>query len=254
MVLVKKFKKYFNNRFEVLENHLEDIKKQNSELLWASYFRDSIASSNWVINKSFSAVNGAANYSLLYKILKVYEFVKPNNIIEFGLGQSTNLTRQYCAANPKAHAVVLDHDKQWVNAYSEMTKNINNLSLIVCDTEDFILPNGDIGAKDTQYEGLKQKLSKINKNNLFDFIIIDGPIGVDKRYSRTDILNLTDKLASTFVIIIDDSNRKGEQNTISLLRGMLEEKKIRYSDWTVNGIKQQTIFATVDIADVLWAL
>lgn len=241
-------------RIQALEAQLEVIEKQNSELLWASYFRDSITSSEWVKNKSFSAVGGAASYSFLYKLYRIYDVIKPISILEFGLGQSTNLTRQYCIANKKAKAVVVDHDEVWVDAYSNLIKGVDNVSLLLCDTEDYLLPDGSVGAKDTQYASLKTKLKNKKYNPTYDLIIVDGPIGVGKPYSRTDVLGLTDKLASTFVIIIDDSNRDGEQRTVELLRQQLDKKKIKYSDWTVNGLKQQTYFSSPDIADLLWAI
>lgn len=254
-MLKKRVKAILDNRFQRIEEKLDGIEKQNSELLWASYFRDSIASSDWVHDKSFSAVNGAASYSFLYKLFKVYDIFKPEVILEFGLGQSTNLTRQYCAANKKSIAVVFDHDRTWVDTYKAFTDGINNLSLKVAPTEDFKLPDGSFGAADTQYKGLKKILKASDiANKKLNLIIVDGPIGVDKSFSRTDILGLTSHLADTFVIIIDDSNRQGEQATIALLRERLSKKKIDYADWTVNGMKQQTIFASKDIADVLWAI
>lgn len=244
----------FDDRLKELESRLDRIEKQNSELLWASYFRDSIASSEWVHNKSFSAVNGAASYSFLYKLFKIYDVLKPKNILEFGLGQSTNLTKQYCIANKSAKAIVCDHDKKWVEAYSSTITGIDNLFLLLSPTEDFRLADGTIGAKDTQYKNLKKKLSQGNHTEKFNLIIVDGPIGVDKKYSRTDIIGLTDRLDKTFVVIIDDSNREGEQNTISLLKANLDNKGVGYADWTVNGSKQLTIFASNDVADLLWAI
>lgn len=249
-MLKQRAKKAINSRFQKIENRLDYIEKQNSELLWASYFRDSIASSNWVIDKSFSATNGAANYSFLYKLFKIYDIIKPNSILEFGLGQSTNLTRQYCAANKSTNAIVIDHDNAWVETYKKYTKGIKNLTLEVLPTEDFKLKDGRLGAKDTQYKGLKKTIG----DKKFNLVIVDGPIGVDKEYSRTDILGLTNALADTFVILIDDSNRTGEQNTVRLLRDKLDKNKKRYTDWTVNGMKQQTIFASADVADILWAI
>lgn len=243
-----------DKKLRALEEKISYIEKQNSELLWANYFRDSIVSSSWVKDKSFSATNGAASYSFLYKLFKVYEIVQPETILEFGLGQSTNLTRQYCSVNKKAFAVVCDHDDLWVETYKKYTKGLDNLTLEVLPTEDFILEDGTIGAKDTQYKKVEKALLKSFGRQKLNLVIVDGPIGVDKKYSRTNILSLVDSLARKFVVIIDDSNRIGEQNTITLLRKSLKEKDIEFADWTVNGMKQQTIFASTDIADILWAI
>ena len=245
--------KNMQTQLSEIENRLKEIEKLNQELLWGSYFQNSIASSNWVLDRSFSATNGAANYSLLYKLFKVYDIVKPKNILEFGLGQSTSLTRQYCVANKSAHAIVCDDSREWVKTYESTIEGVDNLKLLFCDTEDFVLPDGSVGAEDTQYKGLKPKLKKITKEP-FDLVVVDGPVGVGKPYSRTDILGLVDNLAKTFVVIIDDSNRVGEQSTITLLRKALEEKKKNFADWTVNSTKQQTIFASKDVADILWSV
>lgn len=252
------FKQHSNDNYEArfgeLEKKIDYIEKQNSELLWASYFRDSIVSSSWVKDKSFSATNGAASYSFLYKLFKIYEILQPSVIVEFGLGQSTNLTRQYCSANSRSLAIVVDHDDSWVKTYQKFTKGIDNLSLKILPTEDFELRDGAIGAKDTQYKGVKKVLARSLGNKKLNLVIVDGPIGVDKEYSRTDILGLTGDLADRFVVIIDDSNRTGEQNTIKILRDELNKVGVNYADWTVNGMKQQTIFASSDIADILWAV
>lgn len=126
------------NRIERQNNEaLDRIRRQNNELLFANIFRDSIRSSRWLIDKSFSPYRGAANYSLLYKLYKIYDIYRPENILEFGLGQSTKLTSYYAASNKKAEALVIDNSDEWIAIYKSQTLQTPNLKLEKLAVRDF---------------------------------------------------------------------------------------------------------------------
>lgn len=75
------------------------------------------------------------------------------------------------------------------------------------------------------YDGFDKWLSTKDK---FDFVSIDGPFG-NKKYSRPQMLELLyqDRLKEDFVIMVDDVQRKGEQNTIRLFLDELYKRKKR---------------------------
>ena len=67
------------------------------------------------------------------------------------------------------------------------------------------------------------------KEEKFDLIIVDGPFGMNMKYSRTQIIDLAKHcLADDFVIIIDDYQRKGEQNTVKEIFSYFNLASIRY--------------------------
>ena len=65
----------------------------------------------------------------------------------------------------------------------------------------------------------------------FDFISVDAPLGGDmKQYARIDVLNLIpDGLGENFVIMVDDCNRIGENNTVKEIENKLIELNIPIS-------------------------
>ena len=65
----------------------------------------------------------------------------------------------------------------------------------------------------------------------FDFISVDAPLGGDmKQYARIDVLHLIpDGLGENFVIMVDDCNRIGENNTVKEIENKLIELNIPIS-------------------------
>lgn len=249
MVTPKHIKEFFHKQrlsMDWAHLKLDALTKQNEELLFANYFRDSIASSPWVKDKSFSAFQAAANYSFLYKLFKIYDILRPQNTLEFGLGQTTKLTTQYLAANSSAKAAVIDGDNDWIEIYKRQVSLPKNINISCLDLESARI-DGQL-VKDTQYKGL----AKITGSKKYDFIIVDGPIGYDKEFARTNILSLLDNLSSSWVVVFDDAERAGEQNTIKEFEKRLNAKKIAYKTFTVSAIKSQTYFCCPELYKTLY--
>lgn len=76
------------------------------------------------------------------------------------------------------------------------------------------------GYKVNSYEGIE---SRVNK--LYDLYVVDGPFG-SKRFSRYDIVNLVAEFPKEheFIILMDDYQRIGEQETSEEIIGLLKEK------------------------------
>jgi len=222
----------------------------NNELLYAHIFSDSIKDSSWLKNKSFSPYQGAANYSFLYKLFRIYDVIQPKNILEFGLGQTTKLTYHYTKyKNKSSKALVIDDNQQWIDIYKKETINSKNFLIKRLDTTSFT------------YKGIITLASKYaNLNNIikkekFDLIIIDGPIGYDKEYPRTNILDLIkNNLSNKWIIIIDDTNRSGEQNTINLMVHKLQIMNIKFYSFTIEGSRQQTVLCSLNIHKLVYAI
>ncbi len=236
-----------NNRdqLDTITTQLEDIKKQNNELLYANIFRDSIQDSTWVNNKSFSPFQAAANYSLLYKLFKIYDIYQPKNILEFGLGQSTRLTAQYAAAHPDSTVLAIDDSKDWIEIYQKQLHKTKNLSIKHLTVGALKL--GSINSKDAQYNGLEAEVGKTKYN----LIIVDGPIGHLKKYSRTNVLHLVPNLAQDWVVIFDDAERSGEKNTIELFKKQLNKHNIEYANFEFSALKSQHYFCSKNIAAMI---
>ncbi len=75
--------------------------------------------------------------------------------------------------------------------------------------------------------------------------IIDGPYGSD-RYSRYDIVSLVEKFTvdDEFLLLIDDSHRIGELDTIKDIQILLNNKNIIHYIGHYHGLKKQTIIGS----------
>ena len=235
---IKNILQNINNNYESLKKNLGAIINSNKEILTAQIFNNLILQKEWIKNKEFIPTKGAATYSFLYILLLILEKIQPKNILEFGLGQTTVLTTQYAKyKNPDAILSVIDHDEAWINAMSEQIPTAENIKIIKRDLEQFSLNN----TQNDKYYNLQE----ITSDKKFDFIIIDGPYGFDRLYPRTNILDLIpNNLAEDFVIILDDAERVGEQNTAKLIFEKLDENNIQYYKFYQRATKSQLVITS----------
>ena len=94
---------------EILENQkrIMNLQKEN---LYAQCFNNSIQDSEWLKYRSFSPGGWAVDYGFLYVLYKILNYMRPSNVIEFGLGQSSKMIHQYASYYQK-DAVTIEHDK-----------------------------------------------------------------------------------------------------------------------------------------------
>ena len=216
------------------------------EIMYANYFHDSIKDSAWLKKQNFTATKGAANYSLLFTLFSILDNTNIDNILEMGLGQSTKITTQYVNnKNNFAKLTIVEHDKKWIDVFSHKLDLCNNIKFLNPQ-----LVNIDLhGVKVTKYKNLTNELG-IEK---YDMIIIDGPIGGHQKYPRTNVLELIPQnLAKDFVIVLDDYDRQGEQNTAQLLFEALDKSLTNYKISTQFGSKKQLIITSTGYEFLHW--
>ena len=82
----------------------------------------------------------------------------------------------------------------------------------------------------------------------FDFIAIDAPFGYSSKiYARVDVLGIIPEcLAESFCIMIDDYNRKGEQNMAKEMRRVLAESGIAFAEGVYAGEKQCLVLTSAN--------
>lgn len=189
------------------------------ECYWANVFRDTIQNSEWLLNKSFSPGRSALSYVSLYVLYRILNDIKPSNIIECGLGQSSRMTIQYTDFYKK-NLLIFEDNKDWLNFFSlqfptaKQYTNIYELDYINIDKKE----------KSRVYKSFKKDL----KNKKFDLIIVDGPIG-SKKYSRAQLIDFLDYIDyNNFIVLLDDYNREGEKETLNLAMQKLKSKNIEF--------------------------
>ena len=171
----------------------------------------------------------SANASLLYIVLKFLIIKKPKKIIEFGSGQTTYLMN-YMISNLdylKDCKLISVEDNNFyyeiVRASLEINENHNYLFTKLKETN-----NGNF------YD-----ISTINE--LFNLILIDGPVGGN---NRCGVVSYLDNILSKddFIIIVDDAHRKEEQKLSKLIEYYLAKNNIFFTEYYISAIKDQKIF------------
>ena len=232
-----------NNEIKNTQKNIEAFEREN---FYANVLRDSTYNSNWLVDKAFTLTGGAANYSFIFSLFKILEDIEPINILEFGLGQTSKVTTQYVInREPNANLIIIEHDDNWISTFSK--KLTLNEKIQICQKN---IINSEINniAID-KYDNLDDIIS----NKKFDLIVIDGPLGYDRTYPRTNVLDIIPKnLAQEFVILLDDAERLGEQNTAKLIFNKLEEHNIEYLKSYKNGLKKQLIITSPNYKFIHW--
>lgn len=220
-----------------LSQEIENISRIQRELYYATRFHDSVIDSPWLIYRNFSLGGWAADYGLMYTIFRTLNEMRPMNILEFGLGQTSKMVHQY-ARYFNACATTCEHDEKWIESFKKSKDgdypvNIQLMKLQTIERK---------GYNTLTYEGY----SRLFSNQKFDLILVDGPFG-SAHFSRSQIIDLAkDNLAFHFCIIIDDYEREGEQETVKEVQNVLNEKKISFHCRVYSAEKQHIIICSSD--------
>ena len=232
-------------------NHSEEL--INNELKYAFVFNDTIKNSKWLKEKDFSLVNSAANYSFMYSLYRILNDAQPKNILELGLGQTTKLTSQYAKYFDDAKLTVLESDEDWIENFSKNLEITDNIQIVNLNVETFEYNNTiNLRFKD---------IDKIVESEKYDLIIIDAPRGFMEKdgknelldYSRANIWQLIpSNLSDDYIIIMDDYERKGEQNTMDHAKELLKENNKEIYSYTAKGLKTQHAIFTEKYRFISW--
>ena len=218
---------------------LEKSKGQLDEILYAENFRAMINSSEWLLDKALNPGRWAIGFPAMYVLYRVLNETKPKSILELGLGQSTKIISQYADWHEGTNHYLVEHDKNWIAAFSKQFRLSKETHLINLDCNLSSFKN---------IEGVRcyENFAEEFKGRKFDLIFIDGPLGSDMKYfSRIDVISiLPGCLDDNFVIMIDDSERIGEKNTIQEIEKILVANNIRYYKGVYKGIKDVVVIAS----------
>lgn len=220
--------------------NIREFMYRDKELLWAWIWHDTIDGAEWFKNLGVSPGRWAVGYNYLYVMTRILEDIEPQMVLDIGLGVSTKLISQYFVfkCNKDAKHIIIEHDEAWIEFY--MKKNILSPYSTIC-LQSLIYKN--MGKeKYPAYEDIGKDI----ENKKFNVISIDAPYGGDN-YSRRDILDfLPEVLADSFVIVIDDAQRKGEKRTISDIKEILEKYKIQYVCKNYRGLDDCYVITSID--------
>lgn len=208
-----------------------------SELFWSQRFVSTIQNSKW-FNGGVTPGGWAVGYPFLCILYRILDEIRPHRILELGLGQTTKLTAAYMCSDYNDGTfehIVVEHDPEWIRFMK------NSIDIRRTQIQKFNLTQRDYkGFKVTVYDGFKEDRLK----GKFDLILIDAPFG-SKDYSRIDILEMLPAcLATDFIIMLDDYNRKGEQNMCKDLLDILNRSGIAFYTQVYSGQRDIIVVAS----------
>jgi predicted O-methyltransferase YrrM len=177
----------------------------------------------------FYPVGAAANHSLLYAVLRCYVEFPVTRILDVGAGQTSLLLDALRRHSPKAEVVTLEHDPAWAERIAQQVGH----EVLRRDLVSVRLAGRTVRMHDTR--GLAGP---------FDLIVMDAP-NSEKRYSRLGLLHLMQTVMNreNFIVIMDDTDRGGEVQSVRVCREWLHSAGIGH-DWAeIRAAKRQQVLA-----------
>lgn len=194
----------------------------------------------------FPITSSSLRFHTLATVLNDIIMNTRENIIEFGAGISTLAIANLFKKNSLNYSLIsVEDDMNWFN-YVKSCISKNNLqehvNLIYAPLE-----KTNLALENNPWYSVKSLSEKINNDLKFSLAIVDGP-GAWKpeiRLSRyTALPYLINKLAENFSIYLDDINRKGEKQVLSLWQKKYTMKFEKINDTSavfIKGKKLNTI-------------
>jgi hypothetical protein len=231
--MISKIKKLIAENRNRQEEQLLKLK----ELEWAHIYHDSIRGKKWVEELPLNVGRWAGNYSFFYVLNRVLMDFKPKSILDLGLGESSKFISAYLENHllDSKHTIV-EQNEEWIKVFQEKVSLSNRSNVVYCPIKEIEIK----GYMSNSYDGFTEKITE-----KFDFYIIDGPFGSD-RYSRYDIISLIEGFDADaeFIILLDDTNRQGERDTLKDILQILKIKGIHIFVGYYEGNKSNTVIAS----------
>ena len=212
---------------------------QNMELEWAHVFHDSIRGKPWLESLSLNIGRWAGNYSYFYVLCRLLNDYQPAKIIEFGVGESSKVVSAFLENQLlKSQHFILEEDEKWAAAFSDrFTLNARS--------EIKLLPIAEKQTPDgVPYKGYAE-VETFVQSTKYDLYLVDGPKG-SPHCSRYDIVVAMEamQVGDEFIVLIDDHDRTGEQETAERLLQLLREKGLTVFTGQYIGNSSQIVIAT----------
>jgi hypothetical protein len=215
----------------------DDLLKEIQEIQWAHIFHDSIKDLDFLNTTSINVGRWAGNYSFFYILGRILKDFQPKSILELGLGESSKFISSFLnnCLKQTSHTVV-EQDEEFIKYYKRRNTGLQASNIIH-------LPLQEKHTESHKFFGYRDVENIIKQK--FELYLVDGPHGSD-RFSRYDIVNLLSAMESNdeFIVLIDDTNRKGERDTLESVMNLLSKKNITYFHSDYQGNKTNSVVAT----------
>ena len=141
-------------------------------------------------------------------LIKIIDHVRPQNVLEFGSGLSTQLMASLFVEQDNTHLYSIDHSKHYLDKTRQRLHQYPNTHLIHAPITRYYFQGRYFASYDPAWT------NQIPAGVKFDLVIIDGPPGFS--FGReAPLYQAQPFLHSNSVILLDDSNRPPEQEALS---------------------------------------
>ncbi len=216
---------------------LKTMKGQTDEIVWSKVWDDTQKGIDWMKElPSVSPGRWAVGYNYIYVLTRILNDNNPHKILDLGLGISSTIISYYCSKNLNMIHDIVEEDEEWANFYkkNKILSQYTTIHILECLEKEY---NG----KTINYYN---SFDTVVKNKKYDLISIDGPKGSD-RFSRRDIVDyIPEILEEDFIILLDDTNRIGEKDTIKEIKKKLENNSIEFYEGSYESIKNCHVIAS----------
>jgi len=185
------------------------------------------------IEDVFYPVGSAANHGLLYAITRSFQEFLITSVLELGCGQSTLLLD---ALNRRQNEPIsirsVDEDETWAD---RVRASVSHEVVVAKLAPKTIRGHAIRHYGDGYFERTKA----------YDLIIVDGPIAPPRQdpLARLGCLEVIEtSLASDFIVIVDDAERKGESILVDCMRAHFKQRGTPFGETSIIAAKRQHIF------------
>lgn len=200
---------------------------QTRELFYERVFSNALP--RLKIEDRYFPLRNAANYSLLYLIMRVVTELPIRRVLELGCGQTTLLLDDL-AQYRELDITSIEHDPVWAERIQGRVRHkITQAPLVARRLRDIECQTYNVAPRELP--------------GPMDLIIADGPPGQAQRSRWGTVEYVETLLQRDFVIIFDDAQRKGEQDTIAAVLKVLDERGVEFAYATTRALKTQYLIA-----------
>lgn len=236
-----------------LKNFIKNSNNVNLELKYHSKKTDDIYSMTilqpLLIDLPYIPINGGALRPIcIAYILNEIIINERKSILEFGSGLSTIIMARLISKNNiKTKIITVEHNEKWATIIEQYLGNENLLqyvTIIRADLKEIETSFGVVNWYDYN------KISAIIEGEKFDLIVVDGPPANSEKikYSRLPaFVNLKNNFAENYCFILDDANRKGEQEIIKSILKMNKDLNFDLISETLAVFRTKTDFNPIPI-------
>ncbi|QRM33414.1 class I SAM-dependent methyltransferase [Microvirga sp. VF16] len=193
------------------------------------------------VENKFYPVGNAANYGLLYFLLRVARETKLSSVLELGAGQTSLLFDELRRHGLITGSVLtIEHDPIWADyVRARVSHEVRVVTLRHYEDDGL------------SYDGYDFDAAQLDAT--IDLLVVDGPPALTpkQRYTRHCCLTLLGKLnPAGFIIVIDDAERRGETLLRDRIAQELQSADIAFTRGRVVANKRQSIFASGQFSHV----